>query len=354
MLKADLLGMEQEEIKQLIQSWGWPAFRGRQIFSWLHGKRIMDFSSFTDLSLIQRQELAQKAQITLPHIVRKSQSASGDTLKLLLSLTDGATIEMVLMLYCRKDARDRATCCISTQTGCAMGCAFCATAANGPGRNLSVGEIISQVLLAADFAAQKGFAGISNIVYMGMGEPLLNLDNVKKSLLIFNDADGLDIGMRRMTISTCGLVPEIYKLADWQKQVELAISLHAPNDVKRSSMMPVAHKYSVKELLAACRYYREKTGRRITYEYALFAGINDSKEDAKELADLLKAEDCLLNIIAANPVPKTGFLPSKIEVIKDFCRIVESFGLTVHQRESRGLDINAACGQLSRRQKMEV
>lgn len=354
MLKTDLLGMEQEDIRQLVQSWGWPTFRGRQIFSWLHGKRVMDFTNFTDLSLGQRQELTQKAQISLPQIVRSSQSADGDTLKLLLSLTDGATIEMVLMLYSRKDARDRATCCISTQTGCAMGCLFCATAANGPGRNLSVGEIVSQVLLAADFAVQKGFQGISNIVYMGMGEPLLNLDNVKKSLMIFNDTDGLDIGMRRMTISTCGLVPEIYKLADWQKQVELAVSLHAPNDSKRVSMMPIAHKYSIKDLLAACRYYQKKTGRRITYEYALFAGINDSQEDAKELAALLQAEDCLLNIIAANPVPKTGFLPAKREVIRDFCRIVESFGLTVYKRESRGLDIDAACGQLSRRQNMEV
>ncbi|MGI5891642.1 MAG: 23S rRNA (adenine(2503)-C(2))-methyltransferase RlmN [Bacillota bacterium] len=354
MIKADLLSMNQEEIMALVKGWSWPTYRGQQIFTWLHNKGVSDFSQYSNIPLAQREELAYRAYIAWPGIINSSRSAAGDTIKLLLSLADGETIEMVLMLYKRKNSRDRATCCISTQTGCAMACAFCATAQNGPGRNLSAGEIVGQVLVAADFARQRGFNAISNIVYMGMGEPLLNLDNVKKSLLILNNPQGQNIGMRRITVSTCGLVPEIYQLADWQQQLSLAVSLHAANDDKRAAIMPIAKKYRIKELLEACRYYKEKTGRRITYEYALFAGINDSREDAYELGALLAGEDCLLNIIPANPVPKTGFLPSGVEVIKDFCRIVESFAITVYQREARGVDIGAACGQLSQRQKMEV
>lgn len=345
----DLRSLDIEETGAFAASLGFEPFRARQIWQWVHKKGVDSFSQMSDIPFKYRNILEEKAYLAPVKEIKTSKSAADDTVKMLLELKDSERIEMALMLYRRNQSRERATACLSTQTGCAMGCAFCATALCGPGRNLSCGEIVAQALRADARARQAGFAALTNVVYMGMGEPLANLNNVQKSLLLLNNPLGLNIGMRRMTISTCGLVPQIYTLADWGMQVELAISLHAPNDELRRQIMPVAAKYPLNDLLAACRYYREKTGRRITFEYALFAGVNDSLKCAQELAMLLKSGDYLLNIIPANIVPETGFFPSKVEAIRDFTNTVARYGIEVSVRESRGPDIDAACGQLRRR-----
>jgi len=345
----DLRSLDIEEMGNFTASMGFESYRAKQLFQWVHKKGIDTFSQMSDMPLAYRQKLEEKAFLAPVREVTASCSAAGDTVKTLLQLKDGERIEMALMLYHRKNTRERATCCLSVQTGCAMACSFCATALCGKGRNLSAGEIVAQALLADRKARDMGFAALTNVVYMGMGEPLANLANVKKSLLLLNQPLGMNIGMRRMTVSTCGLVPQIYEMADWGMQVELAISLHASNDELRHSLMPVAARYPLKELLAACRYYRQKTGRRITFEYALFLGINDSAKFAHELGMLLKGEDFLLNIIPANIVPETGFYPSKVEAIKDFSNTVAGYGIEICMRESRGPDIDAACGQLRRR-----
>ena len=257
---------------------------------------------------------------------------------------------MVLMLYERWQAHNRATCCVSSQSGCAMNCRFCATALHEHFRNLTAGEIVAQVQIADKLAYDMGFAGITNIVYMGMGEPLANLDAVKKSLELLNDEDGMNIGMRRITISTCGIVPKIREMALWGYQIGLAVSLHAADQQLRQKLMPGAAHYSLDELLDACKYYREKSGRRVTAEYALFAGINDQPSDAAKLANLLTESDILVNIIPANPLPEAGIQPPEEAVINNFCHLLEEKGLNVQLRRKRGADIQAACGQLRRRQ----
>jgi len=345
----DLRSLDLEEMSSFVKDLGFEPYRARQIFQWVQQKGAEDFSQMSDMPLAYRQKLADESFLAPLREITSATSAAGDTVKTLLETKDGERIEMALMLYHRSQSRKRATCCLSVQTGCAMGCAFCATALCGPGRNLTAGEIVAQALLADKKAKAMGFAALTNVVYMGMGEPLANAANVKKSLMLINHPLGMNIGMRRMTVSTCGLVPQIYEMADWGMQVELAISLHAPNDQLRCQMMPVAANYPLKELLAACRYYRQKTGRRITFEYALFDGINDSDRCACELGKLINGEDCLLNIIPANIVPETGFYPSKVEAIKDFTDTLAGYGIEVCLRESRGPDIDAACGQLRRR-----
>lgn len=346
---TDLRSLDLEEMSGFVAAMGFEPYRARQLFQWVQQKGADDFSQMSDMPLAYRQKLEEKAFLAPLREIKSATSAADDTVKTLLETKDGKRIEMALMLYRRSQSRERATCCLSVQTGCAMGCAFCATALCGPGRNLTAGEIAAQALLADKKAKAMGFAALTNVVYMGMGEPLANPANVKKSLLLINHPLGLNIGMRRMTVSTCGLVPQIYEMAEWGMQVELAISLHAPNDDLRSKLIPVAAKYPLKELMEACRTYRQKTGRRITFEYALFDGINDSDKCAYELAMLIKGEDCLLNIIPANIVPETGFYPSKVEAIKDFCNTLSRYGIEVSLRESRGPDIDAACGQLRRR-----
>ena len=301
----------------------------------------------SDLPESLRSYLSENTSLVMPKIIDQQTSAAEDTVKLLLELADGERIEMVLMLYERWQAHNRATCCVSSQSGCAMNCRFCATALHEHFRNLTAGEIVAQVQIADKLAYDMGFAGITNIVYMGMGEPLANLDAVKKSLELLNDEDGMNIGMRRITISTCGIVPKIREMALWGYQ---AVSLHAADQQLRQKLMPGAAHYSLDELLDACKYYREKSGRRVTAEYALFAGINDQPSDAAKLANLLTESDILVNIIPANPLPEAGIQPPEEAVINNFCHLLEEKGLNVQLRRKRGADIQAACGQLRRRQ----
>lgn len=347
--KLQLRAMSIEELRELMISVDEPAFRAAQLFRWLHKQGVADFEEMKNISKLTRQKLALIGDIALPKVIIRQESGKKDTVKLLLEYTDGTRIESVLMMYKRGESRDRATVCVSTQSGCVMGCRFCVTGGVGAGRNLTAAEIVAQVLLMEKEAVAHGFAGVTNIVYMGMGEPALNLANVHKSLQLFNAEDGLNIGIRRMTVSTCGIVPAIYELADWGMQVGLAISLHAPNDGLRAELMPVAAKYKLKDVLAAADYYFDRTGQRVTYEYAMFRGINDAPAQAEELCALLRGRPAMINLIPANLGSEAGFLPSKVESIKEFANIMSSNGLEVAMRERRGVDIDAACGQLRRR-----
>ena len=342
--KKDLLSWDIPALRVLLSEWGEPNYRAQQLFTWFQQKGVTDFAAMSNLPLSLQKRLSEETVAYMPKIARRQDA--GDTIKLLLTLADGEQIETVLMLYKRQNSRDRATCCVSTQSGCAMGCVFCASGFFKYPRNLSAGEMIAQVLLSATLGQELGYSGISNVVFMGMGEPLANLTNIKQTIELLNNEQGQNIGLRRITISTCGLTPQIYKLADWGKQIGLAVSLHAADQEKRARLMPVAKHYTLPELLAACRYFRAKTGRRVTMEYALFAGINDSKRDAEQLATLLADQNVLVNIIPANTVIEAGICASNRELIEIFCAILQRKGLEVVLRERRGAEIEAACGQL--------
>lgn len=349
--KPDLRTLLPKELTAYVQSLGQPAYRAKQIFRQVQKHCAPDFDHMSDLPLALRHYLKETAQLTTPKIVRQQVSTAGDTAKLLLELADGVLIEMALMLYRRTKARDRATVCVSSQSGCAMDCQFCATGLCRDFRNLTAGEIIGQVQAAENLARELGYPGVTNIVYMGMGEPLANLEQVHRSLMLLNDPEGMDIGARRITVSTCGLVPQIYKMMDWDLQVSLAVSLHCADQKRRETLMPIAARYPLADLIQACRDFRDRTGRRVTCEYAMFAGWNDSIPDAHALGALLTGTDILVNIIPANPVPERGVQPSSPQVIEEFRRIVEQdYHVATQLRERRGADIQAACGQLRRRE----
>ncbi len=345
----ELRSLTKEELTSYIKSIGQPAFRGRQLFRHIQKNGAGSFSQMTDIPAGLRVRLSEETTVALPRILDKQISQAEDTIKLLLELNDGERIEMVLMLYERWQAHNRATCCVSSQSGCAMNCRFCATALHDNFRNLTAGEIVSQVQIADKLAYELGFSGITNIVYMGMGEPLANIAAVKKSIELLNCEDGMNIGMRRITVSTCGLVPRIRELAEWDYQIGLAVSLHAADDELRRRLMPGAAHYSLAELMEVCKYYRQRSGRRLTMEYALFQGVNDRPEDARHLADLLTGTDILVNIIPANPLPEAGISPPDDETVREFCHRLEELGVPLQLRHKRGGDIQAACGQLRRR-----
>ena len=345
----DLRNLNKQEIEALCESLSWPRFRGKQIFSWVHQKGITEIDHMTNLSKSQRQQLQETYTIQPLKLLDTWYGDGGETIKFLWQLADGNTVEQVLMFFSPEGGKDRVSTCISTQTGCAMGCKFCATALCGKGRNLTAGEMIGQILLANHWCKENSRPIITNVVYMGMGEPLANWPAVRKSLQILNDGDGLNIGSRKMTISTCGLADKIRQLAEENFSMELSVSLHSADDGIRSHLMPINDRYPLDLLMAACDEFTRKTGRRITYEYAMFRDVNDRLVDAEKLANLLKGRLAFVNIIPANPVPEAGFLPSKGERIKEFIRILEKHHIAVAVRQSRGQDINAACGQLKRR-----
>jgi len=350
--KPDLRGMLPAELQAYVKGLGQPAYRAKQLFRQVQKHGAPDFDHMSDLPLAFRHYLGETARLSTPKELRRQVSASGDTAKLLLELEDGVLIEMALMLYRRAKARDRATVCVSSQSGCAMDCQFCATGLCRDFRNLTAGEIVAQVQAADRLAKELGYEGVTNIVYMGMGEPLANIEQVHRSIQLINDQEGMDIGARRITVSTCGLVPQIYKMIEWDLQVSLAVSLHCADQKRREKLMPVAARYPLEELIRACRDFRDRTGRRVTCEYAMFAGINDSMEDARLLGGLLTGTDILVNIIPANPVPERGVQPSPAPVIEAFRKIVEEdYHVATQLRERRGADIQAACGQLRRGEK---
>lgn len=331
-----------KELETLLLEIGEKKFRAKQIFKWLHNG-VESFDDMTDLSINLREKLKNIGYICNMEVEEKYISNIDGTTKYLMHLKDGNLIECVLMKYEYGNSI-----CISTQAGCSMGCSFCASTIGGKNRDLTSGEMIGEVLKTQKDANLN----ISNIVLMGTGEPLDNYDNVIKFLNLVNDKDGLNIGMRHITISTCGLVPEITRLADLNLQLTLAISLHAPNDEIRNLTMPVSKRYNMEELLGACRYYVNKTGRRITFEYALIDGLNDKEEHAIELSKKLKGMLAHVNLIPVNKIAGRTYEKSNKKQIEEFKKILNENGIETTVRRELGSDINAACGQL-RRQYIE-
>ena len=336
----DLKSMTQEEITRFLRDLGEPAFRGKQVFTWLH-KGVCSFDEMSNLSKALREKLKAQCTITVPTVARKQVSRLDGTIKYLWELSDGNCIETVLMQY-----RHGNTVCISSQVGCRMGCAFCASTVAGKVRDLTPGEMLDQVLFTQLDAGRE----ISNIVLMGIGEPLDNRENVLRFLELVNHPDGLHIGMRHISLSTCGVVPGIDWLADLGLQITLSVSLHAPDSETRSKIMPVNRAYDVEELFAACHRYFKKTGRRISFEYAMIDGVNDHDWQADLIAKKLKGMPGHVNMIPLNDVVESPFKPSRR--IAAFQKRLESHGITATVRRSLGGDIDASCGQL-RRKAME-
>jgi 23S rRNA (adenine2503-C2)-methyltransferase len=334
----NLLDFTLEELKVWMKENGESAFRGEQILSWIY-KGIDEFENMKNIPKSLISKLKENFTISLPKIIDVYKSNIDGTEKFLLGFEDGNLIESVLMRY-----KHGNSICISTQVGCAMGCKFCASTIEGKVRNLTTGEILSQVLVVQNYINER----VSNIVLMGSGEPLDNYNNVIKFLEIVSAEYGLNIGQRHITLSTCGIVPKIYELADKDFSITLAISLHAFSNEKRKEIMPIANKYSIEEILEACRYYIDKTNRRITFEYALVKDVNDGKEDAKALGKLLRGMLCHVNLIPVNEIKENTYKRSSKKSIDDFSEILKNHGIEVTIRREMGSDINAACGQLRR------
>ena len=327
-----------EGLTALMKELGQPAFRAKQIFHWLHQKLVTEFSAMTDQPKALLAKLEEGYYIAAPAIVRRQQSKDG-TVKYLFALADGNCIETVIMRY-----HYGVTACVSSQVGCRMGCRFCASTQAGRVRNLEAGEIAGQI-----YAAQKDIGErISHIVLMGIGEPLDNFDNVMDFLSIISSPDGVNIGMRNISLSTCGIVPMIDKLAEKKLQLTLSISLHAPNDAMRSGMMPVNDAYPVAQLIAACRRYQQTTGRRVSFEYSMVRGVNDSPATAKELAALIRGMGAHVNLIPINPVGGSPYSATDAENVKRFQTLLTDLGVNATVRRRLGSDISAACGQLRR------
>lgn len=338
---TDVKSMTLPELQAFLQSMGEPVFRSRQIFSWL-SRGAASFDEMSNIPISLRVRLQETCMLAVPKTARKQVSAKDGTIKYLWELSDGNCVESVLMRY-----RHGNTVCISSQVGCRMGCAFCASTVAGKVRDLTPGELLDQVI----YTQKDAGAPVSNIVLMGIGEPMDNLDAVLKFLEIVNHPDGLNIGMRHISLSTCGVVPGIRRLSELGLQLTLSVSLHAPDDKTRSRLMPVNRAYNVEKLFAACHDYFQKTGRRISFEYAMIDGVNDRDWQADMIAKRLKGMPGHVNLIPLNDVAESPFRPSRRT--SAFQKRLESHGLTATVRRSLGGDIDAACGQLRRRAEAE-
>lgn len=336
MIKTNLKDFTISELEQIVSDMGEQRFRAKQIFKWLYDG-AESYEEMTNIPKRLIEKLDEKYSVNNLKIEQKFVSRIDETRRYLLQLDDGNFVESVLMKY-----HHGYTICVSSQVGCAMGCAFCASTVGGRVRSLTSGEIIGQVMTVQKDLGQR----ISNIVMMGMGEPLDNFDNVMRFLENVNNPLGLNIGHRHITLSTCGLVDKIYELADRKLQITLSISLHAPNDEKRSAIMPVNKKYNIETLLKACRYYIEQTGRRISFEYTLIRGVNDNEAEARELLKLIKGLLCHVNLIPVNEVKESGFSASDRNAVEKFRAVLEKGGISATVRREMGADISAACGQL--------
>ena len=346
--KADLLSMDIAELEAFLSSLGEPKYRAKQIFTELH--RGVPLSEITTLSKDLRKKLADMTVDRLPKVEKKQTSAADGTVKYLFRLYDGQFIESVFMKYQHGN-----TLCISSQVGCRMGCKFCASTLGGKVRDLYPSEMLGQIISAQKDTGER----ISNVVMMGIGEPLDNYDNVIKFLSLVNDESGLNIGMRHISLSTCGIVPNILRLAQENIPLTLSISLHASNDEMRSSLMPVNKKYPIHELMSACHTYFKKTGRRISFEYTLISGENDNKKTANELADLMRryfgssGEPIHINLILVNPVKERGYSRPDTSRAEEFKKTLIFRGINATIRRRLGADIDAACGQLRRSHETE-
>lgn len=345
MTKPLIYDLYFDELQALLRTWDQPAYRALQIWQGLYQQLWNSPEAFSSLPKALRDKMADELRFEtlVPDTVLHSND--GETVKTLFVLPDERAIETVLMRY-----KDRRTLCISTQAGCAMGCVFCATGQMGFKRHLTSGEIVSQVLYFARQLKERGEA-VSNVVMMGMGEPFHNYEATLQAIDRLNDPNGFNLGARRFTISTVGIVPMIHKFADEKRQINLAVSLHAADDKLRSSMLPVNRKYPIGELIEACRYYVETTSRRITFEWALIRDVNDTPAHARELATLVKGMMCHVNVIPLNPTQKYPGQATTRERAEAFCDVLTNVGIPCTIRMRRGIDIQAGCGQLASREK---
>ena len=333
---TDIKSMTLEELKNLMTEIGEKPFRAKQIYAWLHQQLVTSWDEMTNLSKSLREKLSVYPITALTQAdVRISKI--DETRKYLFQLEDGNVIESVLMRYHHGNSV-----CISSQVGCRMGCRFCASTLDGLARNLYPSEMLDQIYRIQSLTGNR----VSNVVVMGSGEPFDNYDNFIKFEKLLTDENGLNISARNLTVSTCGLVPRIYELADMRLQITLAISLHSPTDEMRKKLMPIANKYSMDEVLQACRHYFEETGRRITFEYSLVAGVNDSDEDARELSGRIKDINCHVNLIPVNPIKERSYVRSTRQAVENFKIKLEKCGINVTIRREMGSDIDGACGQL--------
>lgn len=338
-MMIDLKDLEFCELEEFLKDLSEPKFRAKQIFSWLH-RGVESFDEMTNISKSTRDKLSEKSYVSTLKIREKYVSKIDKTTKYLFELPDGNCIESVVMYY-----NHGISICISSQVGCRMGCNFCASTIGGLYRSLTPGEIINQVIFAQKDIGER----ISNIVMMGIGEPLDNFDNVIKFLKNINREDGLNIGYRHISLSTCGIVPKIYELAKCQFPITLSVSLHAPNNEIRSSIMPINKKYPIEELMAACRDYIKTTTRRISFEYSLISGVNDSMENADELARLLSGMLAHVNLIPVNKIEERDYKKGNKKQINDFCERLNKRGINATIRRELGSDIQASCGQLRKK-----
>ena len=335
----DIKSLDYDELLETMAQLGEKTFRGKQVYQWLHEKSVTSFDEMTNLSKALREKLQQQCYIAPVTEITKLTSKDKATSKFLFGLKDGSVIESVLMKY-----KHGNSVCISSQVGCRMGCNFCASTLGGLERNLTVSEMLGQIYAIQNISGER----VSNVVVMGTGEPMDNYDNFVKFVRMLTDEHGYNISQRNITVSTCGLVEKIKQLADEKFSITLAISLHAPNDEARRRLMPVANKYSIKEIMEACDYYFEKTGRRVSFEYSLVQGENDSEEFAKQLGALLKGKNCHVNLIPVNPIKERDYKDSDATFVKNFKVTLEKLGINVTIRREMGRDIDAACGQLRR------
>ena len=337
MEKKDIKSLYLTELEQEIREMGDKPFRAKQIYQWLHQKLVTDFEEMSNLSKGLREQLKERFELTALSVVDVKQSQIDGTRKYRFRLSDGNVIESVWMQYHHGNSV-----CISSQVGCRMGCRFCASTLDGLERNLTAAEMLDQIYRIQTLTGER----VSNVVIMGSGEPMDNYDNVVRFVRLISGEQGLNISQRNITISTCGLVPEMRKLAEEDLQITLALSLHAPNDEVRRSLMPIARRYALSDVLDACRYYFERTGRRMTFEYSLVSGVNDNLSEAKALAALLKDMHGHVNLIPVNPIKERDYVQSGQKAIQEFKNYLEKNGINVTIRREMGRDINGACGQL--------
>ncbi len=342
MSKTNLMGYSVRQMEELFKDLGEQSYRGRQLFKWMYNDRRTDFDGMSDISKELRSTLADRYDIRGLELKKHSKSADG-TEKFLFRLEDGHPVESVLI-----PEEDRAALCISSQAGCALACRFCATGTMGLLRDLTVGEIIGQLVFVREMHGEDSF---TNVVFMGMGEPLSNYANLAEALRIMSNSLGMGIGAKKITVSTVGISPKIRKLADSGHKVRLAVSLHAAMQEKRVQIMPVAKTFGLTKLMEAIRYYTDKTGWRVTFEYVLLEGFNDTKEDIKALARIIQGVPCKINILAYNPVPGLDYKRPSDEKVDWFARELYPRAPAVTVRKSRGREIGAACGQLAAQDK---
>ncbi|MGI5931967.1 MAG: 23S rRNA (adenine(2503)-C(2))-methyltransferase RlmN [Eubacterium sp.] len=338
--KTEIESMTMKELTEYLEAMGEKKFHAKQIYAWMHVRHAGSFDEMTDLSKKLRQKLNDTCTYSRPKLVTMQESRIDGTRKYLFELADGCRVESVLMKY-----RHGNSVCISSQAGCRMGCTFCASTIGGLIRSLTPAEMLEQVYSIGDDIGAR----ISNVVVMGMGEPLDNFDNLLQFITMLTDEHGLHISQRNLTVSTCGLVPGIRALAKEKFAITLALSLHASSQEKREKLMPIARKYKLEEVMDACDYYFQETGRRITFEYSLIAGVNDTEKDAAELRDLLHGKNCHMNLIPVNPVRETGYRAPDGAAVAAFKNKLEKYGINVTIRREMGRDIDGACGQLRKR-----